>query len=75
MSFPRINKKKTGENIKLLCQQRGISVSDLQRVLFIGSNQAIYYWFNGRNLPSLETLCALSKILNVRMEDIIVFDK
>lgn len=72
--FPQINKEKTGKNIKYLCHKRGFNVSDLQQILLIGSNQAIYNWFNGKSMPSLDSLLALSMLLNVPINDILVAD-
>ena len=72
--FPQINKEKTGKNIKFLCRKRGFTVPELQRILLIGSNQAIYNWFNGKSMPSLDSLLALSMLLNVSINDILVAD-
>lgn len=70
--FPAINAKKTGENIRFLCREKNISVAQLQKALFIDSNQAIYSWFNGRTLPSLDSMYALSRFLDVPIEKILV---
>ena len=72
--FPQINKEKTGKNIKFLCCTRGLSVADLQSILLIGSNQAIYNWFNGKSMPSLDSLLVLSMLLNVPINDILIVD-
>lgn len=64
--------KKTGQRIKELCKSRNISVKDIQQNLFIGSFQAIYAWFSGKSLPSLDNLYRLSRLLKVPMDEIIV---
>ena len=74
MKYPKINKEKTGKNIKELCRKRGLTVYDLQRILYIGSNQAVYAWFSGRCTPSLDTMLALSILLNVSINDILVYE-
>ena len=51
---------------------QGLSVHELQRLLYVGSNQAVYNWFNGRSLPGLETFNALATLLGVTMDELIV---
>jgi len=65
--------KLTGENIKRLCEERGLGVKDLQKALGLESRQAIYKWWEGKNIPSIDNLIKLSNILGVTVEDIIVF--
>lgn len=67
-----IDIKRTGERIKCLCAQRGITVKHIQEQLQIGAFQSVYNWFQGKALPSLDNMYRLSKLLNVSMEDIIV---
>ena len=74
MKFPIIDKEKTGGNIKSLCEKRGFTVRYLQHVLHIGASQTVYYWFNGHSLPSIETLLALSVLLDVSIYDILVLE-
>lgn len=70
--YPEIDTVKTGANIRRLCKEQNLSVYELQRLLYIGSNQAIYNWFNGRSIPSVETFNALATLLGVTMNDLIV---
>ncbi|MBR2401532.1 MAG: helix-turn-helix transcriptional regulator [Lachnospiraceae bacterium] len=74
MDFPVINMKKTGQWIRFLCKKENVSVSELQDRLKISSNQAIYAWFNGKTLPSVDNLLALSRLLRVSMDDMLVLD-
>lgn len=67
-----IDVKTTGKRIKRLCEERGVTVKDIQEELNIGAFQSIYNWFSGKTLPSLDNMYRLSKMLNVAMEDIIV---
>lgn len=41
-------------------------------VIDLSCPQPVYRWYKGRILPSVEHLCALSKLLNVHMEDLLV---
>ena len=70
--YPQIDLKKTGEWLRLLCKYRGISVKDIQNCLHISSNQAVYEWFNGHTLPSVNNLLALSSLLGVSMNYLLV---
>lgn len=71
MNLFQIDMKKTGAKIKALCKERNITVKDIQKELYIGAFQSVYDWFSGKTLPSVDNLYRLSKLLNVRMEDMI----
>ena len=67
-----IDIKKTGHKILDMCKVRNISVKDIQEKLLVGSFQAVYAWFSGKSLPSLDNLYRLSRLLNVSMDSLIV---
>lgn len=68
-----INVEKTGEKLKIITKEKGYEVKDL-RTLTGYSSQAVYKWFNGRSLPSIDTLVVLSKALNVNINELLVID-
>ena len=72
--LPVIDLVKTGNNIKALMVKNNISVSKLQDILGFTSPQAIYKWFWGQSLPSIDNLVILSSILHVSIEDILVIE-
>ena len=72
--YPQIDLKKTGNWIRTLCKYKRITVKDIQDCLHISSNQAIYEWFNGHTLPSVNNLLALSSLLGVSMNNLLVDD-
>lgn len=74
MQLPVVNMQRTGERICMLREQRGLSVRQLQRLLGFATPQAIYKWQHGETLPTIDNLVALSAILNVAIEDILVTD-
>lgn len=74
-NFPRIDIKKTGENIKNLIHQSNFTLDDIKDYLHLNSTQAIYHWMQGRSLPSIDNLYALSFLLNVSMEHILVVEE
>ena len=67
-----IDMKQTGERIKLLMEEKEISVKEIQKKLYLSCPQSIYRWFQGKILSSVNHLYMLSKILNVHMEEMIV---
>lgn len=71
-AFPVIDTVATGENIQRLRRERGLSVRDLQTFFGFEEPQAIYKWQRGKSLPSVDNLYALSALLDVSMDDIIV---
>lgn len=70
--FPTIDLKATGENIVRLRKSKGLSVRELQQYFGFEQPQAIYKWQWGECLPSVDNLFALSKILDVPMQEILV---
>ena len=72
--LPVIDLVKTGNYIKSLLAQNNISVTKLQDILGFTSPQAIYKWFWGQSLPSVDNLVILASILHVSIEDILVIE-
>ena len=72
LTLPMIDPVLTGENIVRLRKQAGLSVHDLQRIFGFNSPQAIYKWQSGTSLPSIDNLIVLAKVLQVRVDDILV---
>lgn len=70
--FPVIDLIATGENIVRLRKERGLSVRDLQCYFGFEEPQAIYKWQKGKSLPTVDNLYALSKLLGISMNDILV---
>ncbi len=70
--FPVIDLPATGANIRRLRQTKGLSVRDLQQFFGFEEPQAIYKWQQGKSLPTVDNLYALSALLGVPMNDILV---
>ena len=70
--FPVIDPVATGRNITRLRLERGMTVRDLQTYFGFEEPQAIYKWQRGKSLPTVDNLYALSRLLNVPMERILV---
>jgi len=74
-AFPTIDLKATGENIIRLRKACGLTVRELQRFFGFEEPQAIYKWQQGKCLPSVDNLFALSSLLGVSMNEILVQTK
>lgn len=72
MDFPVIDLEVTGRNIVRLRRERRLTVRDLQRYFGFEEPRAVYKWQRGENLPSVDNLYALSRILQVPMDSILV---
>ncbi len=71
-TFRAIDMIATGQRIVELRIEHGYSVSDLQKFFGFEAPQAIYKWQKGQSLPSTDNLYALSDLLGVSMEMILV---
>lgn len=72
MRIPIIDMKSTGQNIIYLRRKQGLTVRQLQALLGFATPQAIYKWQNGTSLPTIDNLVALSCILCVPIDAIII---
>ena len=70
--YPVIDMRATGTHIKALMDAREVTVQDVQNAMGLAAPQAVYRWLKGSNMPSVDNLYALSRYLNVQMDDVIV---
>lgn len=70
--IPLIDKEKTGKQIRKYMNLRGLTVQDVKTYLSLGCVQSVYHWLDGQSLPSLDNLYALSELLQVPMDLLIV---
>ena len=66
-----IDMVRTGANIRKVLKDHGIAVADMADMLGVTASNA-YKWLRGDVMPSLDNLYALSLILGVSMNDLIV---
>lgn len=71
-TYPIIDLQKTGRNIYALCEANNTPVTMIQSYCNFSAPQAIYHWYSGRNLPSVDNLYALSILWGITMNDIII---
>lgn len=70
--YPNIDMKKTGARIEKMIKKAGFDVKTIQKHLQLSCPQPIYRWFKGKVLPTVNHLYALSVILGVHIEDLLV---
>lgn len=69
--FPTIDTVKTGKQIRKHMNSLGLTVADVQKYMGLSTPQAVYHWLNGRSLPTLDNVYALSELFRVPMNQII----
>ena len=75
MNYPVIDTKASGAQIKALRLTKGLTVREVQTALGFDEPQAIYKWERGASLPSTDNLLALSLLLEVPIEQILIYHK
>ncbi len=68
----QIDLEKTGRKLKMMLRLAGYDVKYVQEYLGLLYPQCIYRWFQGKILPSVDHLYALSILLGVHMEELLV---
>ena len=71
-NMPVIDMVKTGQNIRNLREQAGLSVRELQDIFGFATPQAIYKWQHGTAMPTIDNLVVLAAVFEVRMDEILV---
>lgn len=67
-----IDQQRIGQKLKIIIKLAGYDVKYIQEYLNLSCPQPVYRWFKGQILPSVEKLCALSNLLGVHMEELLV---
>ena len=62
----------TGNRIRSLMRQRGLSARDLQQACGFEQPQAVYKWLNGQSVPSIDNLLILGTVFGTKIENILV---
>lgn len=72
VKYPNIDIERTGLKLQSVIKAAGYSVKELQEYLHLSCPQPIYRWFKGKALPSVDHLYAISSLLGMHMEELIV---
>ena len=71
-TYPVIDLVATGNNIRRLRMERGLTVRELQSYFGFEEPRAIYKWQKGESLPTVDNLYALGVLFEVPMDQILV---
>ena len=74
MNLPSIDMTATGQNIRRLRRQAGLSVKDLQDIFGFATPQAIYNGSREQHCRPSDNLVALAAILRVSLDEILVIN-
>ena len=66
--FPQIDVYRTGQNIRRIMIRQGLTVRDIQKYLGLSAPQSIYHWFDGRSMPTVDNLYALSELFGMPVD-------
>ncbi|MCR4717836.1 MAG: helix-turn-helix transcriptional regulator [Lachnospiraceae bacterium] len=77
MEIDVINNQATCANLKRLIEDKGYTPKDIQKKLKLESVQTIYKWYatargKGSSIPSVDNMLVLTKLLQVKLDDIYV---
>ena len=70
--YPTINVIETGRHLKCLMMDRGLTVRDIQVFLKLASPQGVYHWFEGKSMPSLDHIYALSELFQKPVDSLLI---
>lgn len=70
--FPMIDKEGTGKNLRKIMDARGISAKELQQYLRLGSVQSVYHWLEGKSLPTIDNLYAMSVYFSIPIDELVI---
>ena len=70
-----VDTRATGQNIRKLCKNSGMTVEQFRDAVGIESLQACYKWYRGDSLPSIDHLVTMEDIFGMSMSQIIVTNK
>ena len=71
MDYPVIDLNATGRNIDHMIRNSGYSVTDIADYLG-ATNSLVYRYMRGEVLPSIDRLLALSVLLDVTLNDLLI---
>lgn len=70
--YPVIDVARTGQKIKHIMRYKGLAVRDIQEFLELSTPQSIYHWFDGRSLPTIDNLYALSELFHLPVDALLI---
>lgn len=66
-----INTTATGANIKAMMKARQMTTADIQKACGFGTPQAIFKWFRGDAMPTIDNMVIVADLFGCTVNDII----
>ena len=73
--MPVINIKATGTNIKVIMDNAGKTVKDIQMACGFATGNAVYKWIHGKCMPTIDNIVIIADVCGVTINDIVVVEK
>jgi transcriptional regulator with XRE-family HTH domain len=73
--MPIVNMRATGAKIKEIMHQNNMHVADIQDACGFNTPQAIFKWFRGDAMPTIDNMVIIADIFGVTINDIVVVDR
>ena len=70
--MPIIDMTATGKNIKDIMKAKGMKIKDIQKILGFNTPQAIFKWFRGDAMPTIDNMVILAKIFDTTIDKLII---
>lgn len=70
--MPTIDMTATGNRIRTLRDERGITNTVIQSALGFNTPQAIFKWLRGDSLPTVDNLVILADLFGVTIDSILI---
>ena len=62
----------TGINMKNMMKSKNMRTSDIQSIFGFNTPQAIFKWFRGDSMPTIDNMVIWADTFNVSIDDIVV---
>lgn len=70
-TFPVLNPKNVGKNLKRYRRAAGLSVEKVCEALGIQRTATVYDWERGKNIPAIDNLWAICALYNTKLDSIL----
>ena len=70
----KLNRIKTAYNLYSAYESSGLTQAKIAEAVGIKSAENVSKWLNDKVVPPLERMASLCKILNVKMDDVLVME-
>lgn len=65
----------TGKNIKDIMKRNNFKATDIQKACGFGTAQAIFKWFRGDAMPTIDNFFIIADMFGCTVDDIVVINK